>query len=146
MVPPEIDVKLRLTLREGSFYYFTERSLTSSEPHYFIVVSAAPLTQPILILTLVTSKVEEVKKRRSDCPETLVELSPTDFDALRKPSIVDCNSVKTIPLTEFNERFVRHEIRSFDKDLPVVLRKALRKAIHASSIVPGEIKALINQA
>jgi len=48
-----IDLKLRLTLREGSVYYFTERHLTSSEPHYFIVVNSDPLAQLVLLLSVV---------------------------------------------------------------------------------------------
>lgn len=143
MVPPDIDLKLRLTLREGTVYYFTERTLTSAEPHYFIVVNADPLTQQVLLLSVVTSKVEEVKRRRADCLATVVELSPESFDVLTKPSIVDCNSLKTIPLAEFNERFVRKEILCFDKDLPLVLRKTLRRAIHASDILADELKALV---
>lgn len=99
----------------------------------------------MLLLSVVTSKVEEVKRRCADCLATLVELSPESFDVLTKPSIVDCNRLKTIPLAEFNERFVRKEIRCFDKDLPLVLRKALRRAIHASNILPDELKALVAQ-
>jgi hypothetical protein len=38
---------------------------------------------------------------------------------------------------------VRKEVQYFDKDLPAALRKALRKAIHASAIVPAEIKMLV---
>jgi len=143
--PPGIDLTLRLSLREGSVYYFTERTLTSAEPHYFIVVNADPLTQQVLLLSVVTSKVEEVKRRRADCLATVVEFSPKDFDVLSKLSIVDCNSLKTIPLAEFNARFVRKQISCFDKDLPIVLRKALRRAIHASRIVADELKALVAQ-
>jgi hypothetical protein len=138
-----IDLKLRLSLREGSIYYFEERHLTSPEPHYFIVVNADPLNQQVLVLSVVTSKVAEVKLRRKACPDTLVELTPDIFDVLKKPSIVDCNDLKQIQLAEFNARFVRKEIHYFDKDLPSALRKALRKAIHASAIVPAEVKALV---
>lgn len=138
-----IDLKLRLTLREGSLYYFAERHLTSPEPHYFIVVNSDPLAQQVLLLSVVTSKVEEVKLRRKACPETLVELGPIIFDLLQKPSIVDCNDLKQVPLVEFNARFVRKEIRYFDTDLPVALRKALRRAIHASTILSAEMKALV---
>jgi hypothetical protein len=143
LAPPRTDLKLRLTLREGTVYYFTERTLTSAEPHYFIVVNSDPLTQQVLLLSVVTSKVDEVKRRRADRLETLVELSPRDFDVLTKRSIVDCNSLKTIPLAEFNQRFLRKEIRAFAKDLPLVLRKALRRAIHASTIIADELKALV---
>jgi hypothetical protein len=145
LAPPGIDLTLRLSLREGSVYYFAERTLTSAEPHYFIVVNADPLTQQVLLLSVVTSKVEEVKRRRADSLGTVVEISPKDFDVLSKLSIVDCNSLKTIPLTEFNERFLRKEICCFNQDLPLVLRKALRCAIHASDIVSDELKSLVHR-
>jgi hypothetical protein len=138
-----IDQTLRLTLREGSVYYFAERHITSPEPHYFIVVNSDPFAQQVLLLSVVTSKVDDVKLRRKACPETLVEISPDIFDLLKKPSIVDCNDLKPVPLAGFNARFVRKEIRCFDKDLPVALRKALRKAIHASTILAAEMKALV---
>jgi len=138
-----IDLKLRLTLREGSVYYFAERHLTSPEPHYFVVVNYDPLAQQVLLLSIITSKVEDVKLRRKACPETLVEIAPDTFDVLKKPSIVDCNDPRQIPLTEFNAQFVRKEIRYFDKDLPVALRKALRKAIHNSKILTPEMKAFV---
>jgi hypothetical protein len=85
-----IDLKLRLTLREGSIYCFEERHLTSPEPHYFIVANSDPLAQQVLLLSVVTSQVETVKLRRKNCLETLVELTPDDFGVLKKPSIVDC--------------------------------------------------------
>ncbi len=144
MAASGIDATLRLTLREGSIYYFTERTLTSPEPHYFFVINSDPLTQHVLVLGIVTSKVEETKSRRHDCLESLVTLGPKELpDVLKKASVVDCNSPKSIPLAEFNARFVRKDIRCFGKDLPPALRKALRAAIHASKIVPAEIKALV---
>ena len=138
-----IDLTLRLSLREGSIYYFADRSLTSAEPHYFIVVNADPLGQHVLLLGVVTSQLANVKLRRKHCPETLVEISPQAFNVLWKPSIVDCNDLKQVPLAEFNTRFVAKEIASFGKDLPAPLRRALRKAIHASVIVTDEVKALV---
>lgn len=139
-----IDATLKLTLREGSIYYFEERTLTSEQPHYFLVINSEPLSQHVLVLGVVTSKVEETKKRRHDCPECLVELGPAELPGvLKKASIVDCNSPKRVPLAEFNARFVRKEIRCFGKDLPSALRKSLRAAIHASKIVPAEVKALV---
>lgn len=138
-----VDLTLRLTLREGSVYYFAERALTSPEPHYFIVVNSDPLAQRVLLLSVVTSQVESVKLRRQACPETLVELDPAVFGVLKKPSIVDCNDLKQVALADFNARFVRQEIKCFGQDLPAALRRALRRAIHASAILPGEVKALV---
>jgi hypothetical protein len=141
-----IDTTLRLTLREGSVYYFVERHVTSPEPHYCIVVNSDPLSQKVLLLCVTTSQLAKVKFFRRDCPETLVELAPAIFDVLTKPSIVDCNDLKQVPLAEFNDRFVRKEIKCFGKDLPVALRKALRQAIHASTILAAEMKALVAKA
>jgi hypothetical protein len=83
-----VDLKLRISLREGSVYYFTDRSLTSPEPHYFIVVNADPVKQEVLLLGVCSSKVAEVKARRRDFPETIVEIVPRAFDVLKKLSIV----------------------------------------------------------
>lgn len=138
-----VPLELRLSLREGSIYYFTESKLTSAQSHFHIVVND-PLSQQVLLLTVVTSKIEKVRYRRRDCLETLVEQSPDDLPKiLTRPSIVDCNRVIRIGLEEFSGRWARKEIASFDKDLPASLRNALRKAIHASKIVPDEIKALV---
>ena len=135
MAGARIDSTLRLTLREGSIYYFADRSLTSTEPHYFIVVNSNPIKQEVLLLSVVTSQVDAIKLRRKDCSETLVELNPQICEALTKPSIVDCNDLKKVELADFNERYQRKVIRCCDKDLTLPLRKALRKAIHASKIL-----------
>ena len=96
------------------------------------------------MLSVVTSKVDDVKLRRKTCPETLVEIAPDDFQRAEenRPSWIATTSNK-FQLTEFNAQFVCRKIRYFDKDLPVALRKALRKAIHASNILTAEMKALV---
>ena len=138
-----VPLELRLSLREGSVFYFQERKPSSVEPHYHIVVND-PLSQDLLLLAVVTSKVEKVKYRRRDCLHTLVELGPGNLpNVLTRPSIVDCNRVIRIGLDEFCDRWSRKEIGYFEKDLTAPLRKALRKAIHASKILPDEIKALV---
>lgn len=140
-----MDLTLRLSLREGAIYYFAQRSLTSPEPHYFIVVNSDPIGQKVLLLSVVTSQVASVKLRRQACPETLVELSPLLCDVFKKPCIVDCNDLKEVTLAEFNARFVAREIRYFEKDLAAPLRRALRKAIHASAMLSAELKALVGK-
>jgi hypothetical protein len=139
----KIDQKLSLSLREGTVYYFSHHTLTSPDPHYFIVVNSDPLKQKVLLLSVVTSQVEKVKLRRKACLESVVELTSADFDVLTKPSIVDCNDLKEISLAVFNGNFTAKKIKYFAKDLPAPLRKALRKAIHASMILSGEQKALV---
>lgn len=138
-----VPLELRLSLREGSIFYFPERKLSSAQPHFHIVVND-PLSQQVLLLTVVTSKIEKVKFRRWDCLDTLVELVPGNLPTiLTGPSIVDCNDLTRITLTEFCERWSRNEIKTFGEDLPAPLRRALRAAIHASEILADELKALV---
>lgn len=143
MAGEKISLKLQLSLREGTVYYFAHHSLTSPEPHYFIVVNSDPLTQKVLLLSVVTSQVEKVKLRRKACLETVVEMTPATFAVLTKDSIVDCNDLKEIPLADFNGQFAAGKIKYFAQDLPAALRKALRKAIHASSVLSDEQKARV---
>ena len=141
---PGIPLELRLGLREGSIYYFQNRAHTSAEPHFHIVVNSDPLGGHVLIFTVVTSKLDSVKHKRRDCLETIVEFGPAELPGiLTKPSVVDCNSVTREPLAEFCARWERGEIKTFGADMPPPLRSALRAAIHASKLVPSEIKALV---
>ena len=143
---PGVDFTLQLSLREGCIYYFDDRRLTSEEPHFFIVVNSDPLAQEVLLLSVVTSKVEKVKLFRRQVPQTLVELGPAELpEVFTKDSIVDCNSLFPVPLAEFNARYVRKEIKVFGKDLPRSICDALCRAIHASTVVAEPLKELIRR-
>jgi hypothetical protein len=137
-----VPVKLRLTLRGGSVYYFVDRALASPEPHFFIVVNRDPLGDELLLLTVVSSQVDKVKRIRRTLPGTLVELGPALYDELTKESIVDCNQVFSRTLEEFVELFERRQIRHH-KDLPKDLLANIRDAIRASPVVSAASKALL---
>lgn len=140
----KIPLDLRLSLREGSIFYLQDRKLTSPEPHFHIVVNADPLGQEVLLLSVVTSKVEKVKFRCRDRLHTIVEMTPADLpEVLTKDSIVDCNELTRVSLEEFCERWTRKEIKIFGTDLPETLRRIVRGAIHASDILADELKALV---
>jgi hypothetical protein len=141
----QVPLELRVSLREGSIFYFEERKLTSAQSHFHIVANADPLAQQVLILTVVTSKVDKVKYFRRDRPDTLVELSPRDLPKiLTKPSIVDCKSGDTcVARRILCDRWRRKEIAAFAQDVPVALRRAIRRAIHASDILTDEVKVLV---
>jgi len=57
---------IRLSLRQGTVYYMADRHLSSSLPHYFIVLNAEPLSDSILLLSVVTSKIDNVHRRRKN--------------------------------------------------------------------------------
>lgn len=135
---------LRLTLRPGSVYYFQERSFTSPEPHYFIVVNRQPLARKVLVLTVISSKVERVRRLRKDLPGTTVEIGPGDYEELKRPSIADCNVVFRKALSELAEKIQRKEV-GYKKDLPPEVLIRICKAINASPLVEEETKKLLGE-
>jgi hypothetical protein len=139
-----VPFEVRLTLRAGSVYYFTERALTSAEPHFFIVVNRAPLDSELLLLAVVTSQVEKVKRMRKLMPETVVDLEPVVFTELSKTSVVDCNQIFSKSLDEFCGLFARKEIRHHN-DLPAILLAKIQAAIHSSPLVAQDYKDMISQ-
>jgi len=85
---------LKLFLRGGAVFYVQDRSLTSAEPHFFIVLNHSPLTEEYLLLVVSSSQLEGVKRRFSHLPaQTLVEIAPEAYADFTKPSIINCNHV-----------------------------------------------------
>lgn len=138
----DVPFEVRLTLRAGSVYYFADRALTSPEPHFFIVVNREPLGQGLLLLSVVTSQVEKVHRVRRHLPGTVVDLDPALYDELKKPSVIDGNTLFSKSLEEFVELFTAKRIRHH-KDLPAELLDAVRAAIHASPLITPEERELV---
>ncbi len=139
----KVPLEIRLTLRAGSVYYFVDHSLTSPEPHYFVVANSKPLDQELILLGVVTSSVDWVKRMRRNLPGTTIEIDPKQYDELKVASIVDCNDVKLRTLAELIEKIQRKEVRHH-KDLPKVLLSAIQAGIKASPIVDDDRKKLID--
>jgi hypothetical protein len=142
-VPDEkLPLELRLGLRAGSVYYFQSRELTSELPHFFIVVNRDPKGKQLVLLTIVTSNIASVRARNHDRLDTVVEISPQEYDELKVPSAVDCNVVLEKPLAELVGMVERKEVR-YHLDLPSEIFAKIRAAILASRLVPDELKDLL---
>jgi len=137
-----LPLELRLGLRPGSVFYFQSRELTSEQPHFFVVVNRDPIGTKRLLLTIVTSNIEAVRRRNRGRPETFIEVSPADYDELKVDSAIDCNVVIEKPLSELVGMVRRKEVR-YHRDLPVQIFAKLKAAVLASSVVAPEIKELL---
>lgn len=138
----KLPLELRLGLRAGSVYYFQSRELTSELPHFFIVVNRDPIGEQLLLLTIVTSNVADVRTRNHDRLHTVVEISPQEYNELTMLSAVDCNVLLEKPLAELVGLVERQEIR-YHRDLPSELFDKIKTAILASRLVPDELKELL---
>ena len=137
-----LPLELRLGLRAGSVYYFQSRELSSGQPHFFIVVNREPIATKLLLLTIVTSKVDNVRIRNRERPDTVVEISPKEYDEFKMLSAVDCNVVLEKSLSELAGLVRRKEVR-YHKDLPPEIFAKIKAAVLASSLVADELKLLL---
>lgn len=105
-------------LRQGTVYYMAERALMSGQAHYFIVVNADPLGDEVLLLTVASSQVESVRRRRKREPvSTVVEIQESEYSHFTKDTVIDCNQVFTKSLADLCDQWKRKEIVPKD-DIP----------------------------
>ena len=89
-------VRILASIQKGSVYYFEEEKLSSTEPHYFIVLNKNPRTEEVLILVCASSKVAKRQQIAHDLKfteGTLVLVAHSDFMLFTKDTVIDCNSV-----------------------------------------------------
>lgn len=137
--------RLRLTLRQGTVYFMPHRGLTSPLPHYLAVVNRDPLSDELLVLSVVTSSValrRKIAAQRNQPAETIVEFGPSDYAPLSHPSCIDCNTLQTMTAAEFEREVLSGEARA-EPDLPPPVLARVLAGILASSRVRPELKALI---
>jgi len=142
-VPDErLPLELRAGLRAGSVFYFRSRELTSQEPHFFIVVNREPVRTELLLLTIVTSNIADVRTRNRTRMETVVEITPSEYSEFTRLSAVDCNVVLEKPLAELAGMVRRKEVR-YHRDLPPNILEKIRAAVLASPLVADELKDML---
>jgi len=85
-------VRILATMKTGSVYYFEEEQLSSTEPHYFVVLNKEPRTEEFLILVCASSQVEKRRQtiQKLGFPqETLVFVSSTDYRLFRRDTVIE---------------------------------------------------------
>jgi len=143
MTPRWTDALLRLTLHGGAVYYLQHRSLTSPEPHYFIVLNVDPSGDAFLVMGIASSKVASVRDRSRNLPlETLVELSPADYPEFTRQSIVDCNHCLRVTRHELLEK-LQAGLAAEKTSLSAEMVGRLRQGVLASPVMEAEIKDLL---
>ncbi|MEN8254743.1 MAG: hypothetical protein ABFR33_04655 [Verrucomicrobiota bacterium] len=145
-MPPDLPFPLNLTLRSGTVYYFEHRGLHSTEPHYFIVINANPQSDKLLIMTVGSSRVDNVRKRRHGLPdETLVIVDPSEYADFSKPTVIDCNQVFELSREELVQKFKTKQLRSHN-DFPASVLEKIWQGVRISPRVDEVHKQLIPPA
>lgn len=140
--PEGLPLELKLGLRAGSVFYFEARELHSAEPHYFVVANRDPLGRQLVLLTVFSSQLENIRLRNRTRPETVVEINPAEYAELTMVSAVDCNIIFRRSLDEMIALVRQHRVR-YHRDLPAAVLEKIRAAIIASPVVDPEDKDLV---
>jgi len=130
-------------MRVGNVFYGLFREFSSGKPHFLIVFGIPTGDMPYIVLTAITSQIEKARRRlqiNALSPETLVELSPSDYPALRLPSVVDCNYPVKCPQDLFEMDFGDFNRK---EDLPKHLVERIISGVLRSPLVSNEIKKII---
>lgn len=131
----QVPLNIRLSLRQGTVYYMAERTLSSIEPHFFIVLNTNPLRDETLLLVMSSSQIDSVKRRRvKEPPSTVVEINQVDYADFTKDSVVDCNNVFSKSLLELCEQYQKKGIVS-KSDIPPSILAKLTQGVLDSRIV-----------
>lgn len=140
-IPPEVQIKS--IIKPGSVFYFDEGSFkTKGEPHYFIVINYTPLTDRVILLVWASSKIQAVKRRTHNLPNTTVEIKKGEYPAFTKDSIVNCNEVVSKTLDILIAKLEKKELK-LKIELDIALLEKLRKAVLRSPLVEKNIKMLL---
>lgn len=137
-IPP--DVQIKASIKAGSVYYFVEEALKSKEPHYFIVINRNPITDTVLLLVCASSQIQKVNRRRRGCPpETLVQVSTSQYSGFTKTSIIDCNTVFERSMNQLVEKLKDGNLR-IKVEMSISLVERLRDGVLKSHLVARRIK------
>jgi hypothetical protein len=139
------EIQIKATLKSGSVYYFEDDSLSSTEPHYFIVLNHDPSNDFLLLLVCSSSQIQKVKIRNKNNPSsTLVELTPKDFSDFTKDSIIDCNRVFPRSVNELILKLSEGKLK-LKSDLPVAIVSKLQQGVLDSTMVEESLKRILRQ-
>lgn len=138
------DVRIKSTIRAGSVYYYADDSQeTSTDPHYFVVLNANPLTDEVVILIHCSSKLENVRRRTAKYPGTLVEVTQSEYNTFTEPiSAFNGNSVAVRNVSELINKLTSKQLIQKPEMSDYILEK-LRNAVLASPAVERKYKSMI---
>lgn len=142
------DIVIKSTLKQGTVYYMTWDSFSSTEPHYFVVLSLDPQNNPDIAIVCAVSDIPKTKKRNTTMgflDNTLVVVTPIDCPFLDHDSVFDCNYVQVTNVETLVNKLNNNEIRKLNKDVTLsnTVLSNLIQAVCNSSLVAEDVKNLI---
>ncbi|MBU2633222.1 hypothetical protein KJ751_01830 [Patescibacteria group bacterium] len=143
-------VTIPVCIEQGCVYLYrldtTNKDGTKySGDRFFVVLNVNPKTDTILILTTITKQIQNQKKfikNIGESPDTLVQITPSDFSPLSQDSIINCNNTHEESLSDLITK-VKNGGKVFSEKIPNNIINALTSGVLKSKQVPRDHKKLI---
>lgn len=141
----EIPARVRIlaSIKSGSVFYFADSELTSTDPHYFVVLNKDPRTEDLLILVCASSQVEKRKQAASLLgfpEETLVFISPSECSLFTKNTVIDCNRAFEKTPQSLIEKLEGGNLRVCEEIMSEEIVSSLKSGVLASKQISETIK------
>lgn len=146
MIDIPANVQILATIKRGTVYYLKDENFSSNEPHFFVVLNKNPRDNTILILACATSQIEKRKKNAQKLnfpPETLIEVSPSDFNLFSKNTLFDCNCVVERNMQSIIDKLSKKELKICSAEMPEKIISSLVSGVLLSSQVSEGNKKII---
>ncbi len=140
------DIQILATIKTGSVYYFEEESLSSQEPHFFVILNKNPRTDEFLILVCASSQVEKRKnigKKLGFPSETLVIISPGEYKLFKKETVIDCNRAFEKTAQFLIEKLKNKKLRVCTERMPNTIVNKLIGGVLMSSQIAEKVQEML---
>ncbi len=139
-IPPEI---IKVSIKPGSVYYLREDTFKSTEKHYFVVINRDPRSDEVILLVCASSRISHVKLLYKHCSkETLVIVTPEEYNGFRIPSIFNCNSIFIKDIKTIMKKYKDNELL-IKPEMDIKLVDTLRKGVLASNQILEYVKEML---
>ncbi len=139
-------VRVVAGIQTGSVFYFEEDTISSSEPHYFVVLNRNPQTEEILILAIASSQVEKRKNivGKLGFPlETLVEIAPEEYPLFTKSTVIDCNRAFEKSIQSLTEKLENGKLKVCDEIMSAEIVKKIVEGMLISTQISKNIQDML---
>lgn len=140
---PSPPFDIATTIQSGSVYYFSNNKFDNLIPHYYVVLNNDPQNEPLLVLVCASSQVQKVREKRQLLrPDTVVEISPSEYPSFTVQSIVDCNSIHERTVQQLQTQYDNGNLR-VEPIMAAAIVDRLRDAVLESDLVEREIHDIL---
>ena len=141
-------IRILATIRTGSVFYFEEERLSSTEPHYFIVLNKDPRVEEMVVLLCASSQIEKrqrIARHLGFPPKTLVIVTPTEYPLFTKETVIDCNRTFETTTQSLIEKLENNKLKVCTEIMAEAIVEKLLQGVAVSSKIAENIKQLLAQ-